>query len=255
MPLRIDNSAESRRGVYDVNRSYQSLLKAIEKLSSGLKINRASDDPAGLVISEQMRSQIASLNQEIENTTMMISKYNTADATIGQLRSVAQGIRTMAIEAANGSFNNQAAYDAYQAATDRAVANFNHIIETADFNNTNLLNGGAGALTEMPPLPQVDLSNAEQAVVSLQQIDESLAAINQAQVDIGATQKHELETRRSHLEVAAENLTAAESEIRDTDYALAMVELIKSEVQLRAGIAMMAHSHVTHRAVLSLLGD
>ena len=116
MPMRINYNNSSARGVYDLNRSYQMLMAAMEKLSSGLRINRASDDPAGLVISEQMRSQIASLNQEIENTSLTIRKYNTADATVSQMRSVLQGVRSMAVGAANGGINDQAAYDAYQSA-------------------------------------------------------------------------------------------------------------------------------------------
>jgi flagellin len=255
MPLGINYNPDSARGTYGLNRSYQSLLKTMEKLASGLRINRASDDPAGLVISEQMRSQIASLNQEIENTSLSIRKYNTADATVGQLHTVLQGVRSMAVGAANEGFNDQAAQDAYQAAADRAVENYNRIIETAGFNNANLLDGSEGSLVDLPQLGRIDLSDSQHAQQSLEQIDQALSRLDQAQVEIGSTQKYELEAKRSNLEVTVQNLTAAESEIRDTDYPMAVVEMIKSEIQVKAAIALLAHSQVNHRAVLSLLGD
>lgn len=255
MPLRINYNFGSARGVNDLNRSYQQLMDAMEKLSSGLRINRASDDPAGLVISEQMRSQIASLNQEIENTSLTIRKYNMADATVSQLRSVLQGVRSMAVGAANGGFNDQVAQDAYQSATDRALDNYNHIIDTASFNNINLLDGSEGSLVDLPYMTGIDLSDPEKAAESLARIDEALVQLDGAQVDIGATQKYELEAKRSNLEVTVQNLTAAESGIRDTDYPLTIAEMIKSEFQVKAGIALLVHSHMTHQAVLSLLNQ
>lgn len=255
MSIRINYNPGSSRIAYDLNQSYRALFKAMEKLSSGLKINRASDDPAGLVISERMRAQIASLNQEIENTSLMITKYNTADATVSQLRSVLQGVRTMAVGAANGGYHDQEAYQAYQSATDMAVANFNHIIDTAEFNNANLLDGGERALVNLSRLDNIDLSDPEKAGESLKLIDQALSQLDRAQIEIGSTQKYELEARRSNLEVTVQNLTAAESDIRDTDYPMAIADMIKNEVLIKAGIALMAHANMNHRAVLSLMGD
>jgi flagellin len=255
MSLRINDNSGSTRSLYDLNRSYQAMLKTMEKLSSGLRINRASDDPAGLVISEKMRSQIASLNQEIENTSLNIRKYNTADATVGQLRTILQGVRSMAVGAANSGLNDEAAQAAYQAATDRAVENYNRIIATTEFNNAPLLDGSEGSLANVTPLDRIDLTDPARAGEAIEYIDQALSGLDEIQVDIGSTQKYQLEARRSNLEVTVENLTAAESEIRDTDYPMMIAEMIRHEFQVKAAVALMAHANVNHRAVLSLMGD
>jgi flagellin len=202
-----------------------------------------------------MRSQIASLNQEIENASLAISKYNTADATISQLRTILHGARTMAVAAASDGMHDQASLMAYQSATDRAIDNYNHIIDTASFNNARLLDGSEGSLVNLTHLENVNLSSPEDAEASIEIIDRAISQLDQAQVEIGSTQKYELEARRSNLEVTVQNLTAAESEIRDTDYPMAIIEMIKSEFQVKAAVALLAHSHMNHRAVLSLLGD
>ncbi len=254
MSERITNYRASADIVRHINLSHRALLKTMEKLSSGLRINRASDDPSGLVISEQMRARIASLNQEIENTTQTIRKYNTADATAGQLSSILHGIRSMAVSAADDT-TDDAGREAYAAAASRAAANYNRIIETAAFNGAQLLDGSPGALANISLLRNIDLSDPQSAAQALMQVDQALLELNQARVDLGSTQKYELEAQRSSLEVTAQNLTAAESQIRDADYALTLVDMIRDEIRLKAGIALLAHADVTQRAVLSLLGD
>lgn len=254
MSERITNSQASADIVRHINISHRALLKTMEKLSSGLKINRAPDDPSGLVISEQMRARIASLNREIENTTQTIRKYNTADATAGQLSSILHGIRSMAVAAADET-TDDGGREAYAAAARRAAANYNRIVQTAAFNGAQLLDGSPGALANISPLVNIDLSDPESAAQALMQVDQALSELNQARIDIGSTQKYELEAQRSSLEVTAQNLTAAESQIRDTDYALTAVDMIRDEIRLKAGIALLAHGDVTQRTVLSLLGD
>jgi flagellin len=251
--MRINFNPGSAQGVYRLGQSYQQLMKTMEKLSSGLRINRASDDPAGLVISEKMRSQIASLNQEIENTSLTINKYNTADSTVNQLRSVLQGIRVMAVGAANCGLNNENTIDAYQSATDRAVANYNHIIDTASFNNAGLLDGGERAVADISSLENIDLSDPQSAENALKQIDRAMAGLDQVQVEIGSTEKYDLEAKRSNLEVTAQNLTAAESEIRDADYPQEIANMIQNKIRINVSVALLAHAQVNHRAVLSLI--
>ena len=255
MPLQVSHNAGGVDRTRHISESYRRLLRTMEKVSSGMKINRASDDPAGLVISEQLRSRIASLNKGIETTTLAIQKYNTADATISQLHSVAHGIRTMAAAAADGGLDDGTVRAAYEAAANRAVENYNHIVETAAFNNANLLDGSDGSLANLPRLDDLDLSSPEGASAALKLIDEAIARLNQAQIQIGSAQAYELEMRRSNLEITAENLTAAESEIRDTDFPEAMVEMIQSELALKAGLAILAHTNMTQQAVLSLLRE
>lgn len=254
MSVRITNNQGSADIVRHINITHRALLKTMEKLSSGLRINRASDDPAGLVISEQMRARIASLNQEIENTTQAIRKYNTADATAGQLSSILQGLRSMALAAADEN-TDEAGREAYASAARRAVANYNRIIQTAAFNGAQLLDGTPGSVANISPLVNIDLSDPASAAQAIMTVDQAMTDLNTARVDMGSTQKYELEAQRSSLEVTAQNLTAAESQIRDTDYAQTVVDMIRDEIRLKAGIALLAHANVTQRAVLSLLGD
>jgi len=252
MSLRIDNQTGAD-ALRSINVSYRSLLKTMEKLSSGRRINRASDDPAGLAISEQMRAQIASLNQQIKNTSLSIRKCDTADATVSQLYTILHGLRSMAVAAAADSSGDASAREAYQAAAERAVAKYNTVIETAAFNGARLLNGSDGSLANISPLGGFDLSSPETANRAILQIEQALSELNRAQVDIGFTRKYNLEARRSNLEVTAQNLVAAESQIADTDYALTVMEMIRDEIQLKAGVAMLAHANLTRQSVLSLM--
>lgn len=233
--------------------NFAALSRAMARLSSGMKINSASDDPAGLVISERLRSQIGSLNQEIENTTHLINKYETGSSTVMEMRSQLTELRSLAVSAANEGFNN----DTFQAALNQAAAgvvvNFNRTADSAAYNGTNLLDGSEGSLANVSKLENVDLSSAEAAEASLAIIDEAIAELDSVQVDLGATQKNELESRRSSLQVTAQNLQAAESAQRDTDYALEVANMIRELMQVHASVALLSHTNVGANSVLKLL--
>jgi flagellin len=254
MGIRITSNLIGANSALNVNRTYGSLLKTAEKLSSGLRINRAADDPAGLVISEQLRARIASLNQEIENTTFAISKYRTADSTVMELRSMLQDIRSDAVAAANGGFNDPASQAALDDSARNAAAAYNNVIETAEFNGGKLLDGSEQSLADLSPLEGIDLSSPEKAAESIDKIDRAMAELDAAQVEIGATQKNELEARRSNLEVTRQNLISAESQIRDADIPLEISKFLSGQIKLRAGIAVMAHANLIHKNVFSILG-
>lgn len=253
MSIRINRDTSAGASPRGINKSHESLMKTMEKLSSGLRINRASDDPAGLVISEKMRARIASLNQEIENTSTAIRKYETTDATIGELRSNLTELRKQALGASNEGFNFESTQDAYQAAAQNAAGNYNNVIATASYNGKNLLDGGDGSLANLSQLEGIDLSSPDKASAAIARIDEAMAELDAAQVEIGATQKNELETKRSNLEVTAENLTASESQVRDTDYMREVANLTRDEITLKAGVAVAAHANLSKQAVLKLL--
>ena len=233
--------------------NYLSLLNPLEKLASGLSINRASDGPATLVISEQLRSQIASLNQEIENTSATIGKYETASSFVSEMRSKLTELRTLAIGAANEGGNSESAQAAYAATADYIVSSYNDILETAEYNDMNLLDGSDGGLAEVSELEGVDLSSAESAGDSIAVIDTAINELDAVQVDLGATQKNELEAHRASLQVTVQNLQAAESVLRDTDYAKVYSTLVGEMVKFQASAALFAHSHIGANTVLGLL--
>jgi flagellin len=255
MPNRITNQSDGSDSVRYLNQSHEALLKTIEKLSSGWRVNRASDDPAALVISEQLRSRIASLNQEIENTTMMIRKYETAESVLGELRTQARSVRVM-VEAASDVTTGDGARDILQTAVAAAAERYSYLVKTASYNGTVFFDGSEGSMASLSPLTGIDTSSPEAAVNSLRLLDQAEAELYAAQVDIGAVQKYELEARRATLEVTEANLTASEESIRGSDVALDVADMIREKLQMEADIAMMFHAGMNRRAIISILfGD
>ena len=254
MSFSINTSLGSMGLTRSINLAYSGFMRSMERLSSGLRINRASDDPSGLVISEQLRTQIASLNQEIQNTSALITKYQAGSSTVSEMRSRLTELRTMAVGAANEGGNDEYTQAAYATTANYIVNDYNRTLTTADYNGSNLLDGSEGSLADIEALEEIDLSTAESAQASIAVIDEAIAELDQVQTNLGATQKNELESRRSSLEVTAQNLTAAESLIRDTDFALVYSNMVGESIRLQASLAMMAHLNVTSTGVLRLFG-
>lgn len=254
MAMVVNQNHLSGNMIRNLNNSYGVLMKSAERLSSGFRINRAADDPAGLVISENLRSRISSLTQEIENTTLAINKYTTADSTISEARSIMQSIRTDIVSASNRGVHDDAALSAIQSSIDSSANTYNRMVDTAEFNGANLLDGGEGSLANIPQLDTIDVTTEEGATQALAQVDKALANLDSAQVEIGATQKNELESRRSNLEVTVQNLISAESTLRDADIPAEIATFIKAQIQMKVGISLLAHSNMTQRSVASLFG-
>ncbi len=231
------------------------LLNTMSQLSSGLRINKASDDPAGLVISEQLRSRIASLNQEIENTSAAISKYETASSTVMDLRSKLVDLRSMAIGAANEGGNDPASQEAWANAANDVVASYNQVIANAEYNGSQMLDGSAGSLATVTNLTDIDLSSAATAEQSIANVDAAMAELDSVQIDLASTQKYQLESHRNSLQITSQNLQAAESQIRDVDYARTYSRMVGGMIRMQAGLAMMSHSNMLGKGVLQLFGS
>jgi len=203
-----------------LNASFAGMYKSLQKLSSGMKINSAADGPAQLLISEQFRSQIATLNQQIENTSMQIGKYNTGSATLSSMRSELTEMRTLAIAVANEGGNSAEAQKAYADSASLLESNFNLTLNKAEYNGAVLFDGSEGSLANLDDLSGVDLSTAVSTNASLEVIDAKIAEVDAATVEVGATQKNTLESDLATMRISRQNLVAAESNIRATDYAL-----------------------------------
>ncbi|MBU8932917.1 MAG: flagellin [candidate division Zixibacteria bacterium] len=238
-----------------ISKSRSKMFQSLERLSSGIRINRASDGPADLVISEQLRSQIAGLNQEIENVSANINRYQYASSSVGQLRSKLTELRTLAIGAANEGGNSDAAQAAYEAAAVATTAGYNHAINTAEYNGKNILDGSEGSLAAVSTLDDIDLSTAEAAEDSIAMIDAAIAEVDQVQVSLGAIQANDLESRRASLEVTKSNLISAESNLRDADYAAEYTNFIAESFKLKASVMLLAHSNIGASSVLKLFGQ
>ena len=253
MSLKITSSIGANYITLNLNRAYGAMLKSMEKLSSGYRINRASDDPAGLVISEQMRSRIASLNQEIENTTISINKYQTADSAALELRQNLTELRSLAVATANSGYNDETTTKAYQAEADNIVANYNRVRQNTSFGNQKLLDGSLGSVAVVPELAPFDLSTAESSEAAMESIDKEITRMDSVLSDIGATQKNDLESRLANLRIEVQNLTAAESQIRDLDFITEYSNFLRNRLVVQAAMSILSHNHISSQTVLRLL--
>ena len=253
MGISLNSNYQSMWAIRSVNQGMLSLYRSMERLSSGLAINRASDDPAGLIISETLRSRIASLNQEIKNVSSSINKYQTVSSTVSTLRSHLTELRSLAVGAANDAGNDETSQQAYVASAEHLVATFNNTVEQAEYNDKKTLDGSEGSLAHVSELSGIDLSTPAAAAESIEKIDAAVKEIDNIQIDLGATQKNELESRLASLSVTRENLVAAESQIRDTDYAQEYANFVSNMIRTRASLAILAHSSILGSGIVDLL--
>ena len=261
--------------------------KDMEKLSSGMKINRAGDDASGLAVSEKMRSQIRGLNQASTNAKNGISFIQTTEGYLQETTDIVQRIRELAVQSSNGIYSDEDRM-MIQVEVSSLIAEVDRIASTAQFNGMNMLTGrfarptGENNVTasmwlhigaNMDQRTQVyigtmsasalglrnvgneeimSLSSPDEANRAIGTLDEALKKINKQRADLGAYQNR-LEMTVKGLDVGAENLQASESRIRDTDMAKEMVELTKNQVLNQAGTAMLAQANQSSQNVLSLL--
>ncbi len=261
-----------------------SLNKNLEKLSSGYKINRAGDDAAGLAISESMRSQINGLNQAVNNANDAIGLIQTAEGALTETHSMLQRLTTLATQAANGTYNSVARGN-IQVEVNRLLEEIDRIANYTDFNgirplasNTVKVNGkqisvSAGKMTfQIGPTAQ-EIIKVSTGIMTASEIgvkdiklstlkgaNEAITAINSAinhvstyRDQLGAAQNR-LEHTVNNLKVTSENITAAESRIRDTDMADEITAFTKNNILLQASQSMLAQSNSVPQSVLSLLG-
>lgn len=261
--------------------------KDMEKLSSGMKINRAGDDASGLAVSEKMRSQIRGLNQASTNAKNGISFIQTTEGYLQETTDIIQRIRELAVQSSNGIYSSEDRM-MIQVEVSSLIAEVDRIASTAQFNGMNMLTGrfarptGENNVTasmwlhigaNMDQRTQVYIGTMSASALGLRNVgneeimtletpdeanraigtlDEALKKINKQRADLGAYQNR-LEMTVKGLDVGAENLQASESRIRDTDMAKEMVELTKNQVLNQAGTAMLSQANQSSQNVLSLL--
>ncbi len=264
-----------------------SIQKDMEKLSSGERINRAGDDASGLAVSEKMRAQIRGLNQASENAQNGISFIQVAEGYLQETTDIMQRIRELAVQSSNGIYSDEDRMQ-IQVEVSQLVAEVDRIASQAQFNGMNMLTGrfaqsngensvtgsmwfhiGAnmdqrmkvyiGTMTaaalgvrEVGTENVMSISTPELANRAIGTVDEALKKINKQRADLGGYQNR-MEYAVKGLDIAAENLQASESRIRDTDMATQMVEFTKNQVLTQAGTAMLAQANAQSQNVLSLL--
>jgi len=261
--------------------------KNIEKLSSGLRINRAGDDASGLAVSEKMRSQIRGLNRASANAQDGISFIQVTEAFLQETTDVMQRIRELSVQSSNGIYSAEDRLY-IQVEVSQLVAEVDRIASHAQFNGMNLLTGrfaretgentvtasmwfhiGAnmdqrvrayvGTMTakalgvrDIGDESILTIDTPETANRAIGTIDEAIKKINKQRADLGAYQNR-LEMSVVGINVAAENLQASESRIRDVDMAKEMVEFTRNQILTQSGTAMLAQANQQTQSVMSLL--
>jgi flagellin len=257
--------------------------KTMESLASGMKINRAGDDASGLAVSEKMRSQIRGLHKASENATNGISFIQTAEGYMAETTDVLQRIRELAIQASNGIYSTEDRMQ-IQVEVSQLTAEVNRIASHAQFNGMNTLTGAFAtpALGGTPTNSMwfhiganmdqriqafigtmntaalfkgetVSISNPASANTAIGVVDEALKAVSKQRADLGAVQNR-MELLITGQDYAAQNLTAAESLIRDTNMAAASVDLARDNILTQSSVAMVAQANMKNSVVLRLLG-
>jgi len=229
------------------------LGKAYEKLSSGLKINKASDNPAGLVISEKMRSQIAGIAQQIKNIEYQNNKYATAEGSLATMQLNLQEMRDVALAASNDGVVTDEMRGAYQTVLDRNLEGYNNIIENTYFGSQSLLDGSEGSVADVNALTSLDITDPAQADQAVAAIDKKIDETLSLRAEIGAKQKYEFGSQKANLQTEIVNLTGSESVIRDTDYAKEFVNVLSNEIKLKVGMSILAKMNILSGSIIDIL--
>ena len=259
----------------NLSTNQSALSKNLEKLSSGYKINRAGDDAAGLAISETMRSQINGLNQAVNNANDAIGLIQTAEGAMTETHSMLQRMKTLTTQAANGTYTTTARNN-IQAEVDALNKEITRIASTTKFNGetplspvnkgqnltffigatadkTNAMTVGqltmtAAALT----IDKIKVDSTTNAFKAMASVDAAIEKVSTYRAALGAAQNR-LEHTVNNLKVTSENITSAESRIRDTDMADEITAYTKNNILLQAAQSMLSQSNAMPQGVLSML--
>ena len=263
--------------------SNDGIMRNIEKLSSGERINRAGDDASGLAVSEKMRSQIRGLNQANRNIENGVSFIQTTEGYLQETTDILQRVRELAVQSSNGIYSEEDRMQ-IQVEVSQLVSEVDRIASQAQFNGMNMLTGRYGSEADSVMQFQiganmdqntrvfigtmtaqalglkgaqgtedvVSIADPEAANATLGVIDSALQTVSKQRADLGAYQNR-FEMAAKGINIAAENTQAAESRIRDTDMASQMVEFTKNQILTQSGTAMLAQANSQSSNVLGLL--
>jgi len=272
MGLRINTNIAALNATRQLNRTTMRLNKSLERLSSGLRINRAADDAAGLAIAEAFRSQVRGLAVAQRNAQDGISLVQTAEGALSETHNILQRMRELAVQASSGtvSDSNRAAL---QAEVSQLIAQIDTIASDTEFNGTQLLDGAATitiqAGAKLGQTLSVSLTGADStdlsinagtfyvsaaanAATAIQIIDSAILTVSSQRGSLGALQNR-LEFTVSTLSIQQENSSASESAIRDANIALETIDFTRNQILMSAGTSILAQANVMPQTALTLL--
>ncbi|MDO8826495.1 flagellin [Methylophaga sp.] len=277
MAVIVNSNLASLNAQRNLESSQSSLNQSLQRLSSGLRINSAKDDAAGLFIAEQLTRDIRGTNQAVRNASDGISLGQTAEGALGEIGNNLQRIRELAVQSANATTGNRTGI---QAEVDQLTQEISRIIQTTEFAGNGLLSavnsltfqvgasgaasnqlsistvsmtGIAGYASALGATGTVDVSTAGAASAALSNLSTALDTVNQSRATYGALQNR-FEAVISNLQNYAENLTAARSRIQDADFAAETANLTRAQILQQAGVSILAQANTLPQTALSLLG-
>ncbi|MDY0110476.1 MAG: flagellin [Candidatus Krumholzibacteria bacterium] len=273
MGIRINTNIAALNTRRHISNTTNLFNKSMEKLSSGLRINRAADDAAGLAISEGLKSDIRALEQASRNASDGISLVQTAEGALDEVSNILLRMKELAEQSLNGTLSDteRSYLDAeYTALTDE----IDRVAASTEFNGIELLSGGGGSIsiqvgigTATTDSIAIDLSSnrdsatltlaagigtATDAATAMGQIDAAIETVSGARADFGAIQNR-LESSIRNINNTAENLSAANSRIRDVDMAMETSRMTSYQILQQAGVSVLAQANLTSGLALSLL--
>ena len=262
MSLRVNTNVEAFDAHRNLQQTQYALGKSMQKLSSGLRINSAADDAAGLAISEKMTAQINGTDQAQRNAMDGISLVQTAEGAYNEMHSILQRVRELAVQRSNGTLatTDQGAIDSEVA---QLTAELSRISANTQFNGLNILSGtftlqvgadqGSGNQISFS-LSAISFSaiGSAASATAISDIDAAITSVSNARSTLGAIQNR-LEDTVDNLGVYQENISAAQSRIRDVDVAAETVNFTKLQILSQSGTAMLAQANSAPQNVLSLL--
>jgi flagellin len=283
MAVVINTNVASLNAQRNLSNTQFGLNKALERLSSGFRINRAGDDAAGLAISERLKAQIRSTSQASRNTLDGVSLVQVSEGGYDEVSNILIRLRELAVQSANGTISSNDR-DAIDTEYDQLTAEVTRIAGVVKFNNVEVLNGNsAGAAVSFVlqvgigttandtitisinplkatalgsaglDLTALSLTSASGATDAITTLDTAIDAVNSSRATLGAVQNRLEATSRS-LAISVENLSAANSRIRDVDVAQETAELARYQILVQAGVAIAAQANQVPSLALSLLG-
>lgn len=274
MALVINNNVASLNARQNLAQVTNNLSKNYKRLSSGLRIATASDDAAGLAISERLRSRIKGLNQASRNANDGISLTQTAEGSLNEVSSILNRLRELSVQANNGTLSDTDK-DSLQVEFSELVSEIDRIAQSVDFNGINLLDGqntsvefavGTGTTagidtisvtldsirTSDLSLSTLDIGSSGDISTAINSIDAAINTVSEFRGRLGASENR-LSSTINNLAVQVETLTAAESRIRDVDVASESADLTRNSIVQQAALSILAQANVQPQSALSLL--
>ena len=269
MPMIVNTNVPSLNAQRNLSKSQNELSTALQRLSSGLRINSAKDDAAGLFIAEQMTRDVRGSNQAIRNAADGISVGQTGEGAMGEISGMLQRMREIAVQSATGTITNRVGL---KAEVDQLQEEIKRIVDKTNFNGTNLLNG-TGSLTLQVgsesgdtvtisavdltsivgyAVNSVDVSSSTGAVTALDALKTAIDTVSEKRATFGAVMNR-FEAVISNLKNATENITAARSRILDADFAEETAKLTRAQILQQAGVSILAQANAIPQSALSLL--